>query len=153
MPKVVLSPGKSGSFDVTSKTSDAGGDEVAGLNSEKDGSKFVKLKMPKLQFTSPYSKNTSEEEHLEVSTKLVNKESARESMGISGKTTFSGFTKKTEKTETETERQRERGKGVQEMKRLFSSARAPSKRDMRFRSCRINPAWPAAAVPWLATGS
>ncbi|KAG5269728.1 hypothetical protein AALO_G00205430 [Alosa alosa] len=106
MPKVVLSPGKSGSFDVTSKTSDSGREEVAGLNGEKDGSKFVKLKMPKLEFTSPYSKNLSEEEHLEMSTKLVMKESDKEGKGAkskSGKIAFPGFKKKIEKEEVETE--------------------------------------------------
>lgn len=113
VPKVTFSPGKTGSFDVTLK----GEGSSSSLNGEKDptfqnGSKedkvkLGKLKLPKIEFSSPYSIIGSGEEDLEMSAKLVNESSGTdgETKGTKvklGKMSFPGF-KKTAKGEEETQ--------------------------------------------------
>ncbi|KAJ8414596.1 hypothetical protein AAFF_G00037980 [Aldrovandia affinis] len=115
MPKVTFSPGKMGSFDVTGSGSGSEG-SVSNVNGEKDmtfqngskedKSKFGKLKLPKIEFSSPYTKNVAGEEDTEMSMKLVKKDESlgtdRENKGIkskSSKITLPGFKKKAGKGE------------------------------------------------------
>ncbi|RXN20944.1 neuroblast differentiation-associated AHNAK-like isoform X2 [Labeo rohita] len=103
LPKVTFSSGHRGSFDVTPSGSDDG--TSPNLNGDKDEkSVFGKLKLPKLEFFSPYSKDASEEEEMETSMKLMKETSAeskesKESKTISGEMSFSGLKKTTEKSE------------------------------------------------------
>lgn len=94
LPKVTLSPGKTGSFEVTPSGSDDRTSQPLNGNKD-DNTKLVKLKFPKVEFFSPY---TGEKEKMETATKL-RKEDGKESK--SGKTLFPGVKKKTGKDEDE----------------------------------------------------
>ncbi|XP_026143755.1 neuroblast differentiation-associated protein AHNAK-like [Carassius auratus] len=102
-PKVTFSSGQRGSFDVTPSGSDDG--TSPSLNGNKDEkTMFGKLKLPKVDFSSPYSKNESEGEEMETSMKLRMDSSgeskdSKESKTISGTMSFPGLKKKTEKDE------------------------------------------------------
>lgn len=105
MPKVSFSPGKSGSFDVTAKAEGSS----SSLNGEKDASPHKgskdnkgtfssKIKLPKVEFTSPYGKMAAGEEHTEISAKLGKDSSPAEVRGEakelkvkSSKMPFAGF--------------------------------------------------------------
>ncbi|KAJ8369306.1 hypothetical protein SKAU_G00093340 [Synaphobranchus kaupii] len=112
MPKVSFSPGKTGSFDVTagrkegSVPSRNGDKDITFQNgSKEDKTKFGKLKLPKIEFTSPYS---GAEDDTEMNMKLVKKD---ESLGTDGennggknkssKISLPGFKKKVGKGEEE----------------------------------------------------
>uniref|UniRef100_A0A671KC36 PDZ domain-containing protein n=1 Tax=Sinocyclocheilus anshuiensis TaxID=1608454 RepID=A0A671KC36_9TELE len=103
LPKVTFSSGQRGSFDVTPSGSDDG--TSPSLNGDKDEKPmFGKLKLPKVEFFSPYSKDASEEEEMETSMKLRKESSgeskeSKESKTISGTMSFPGLKKKTEKDE------------------------------------------------------
>lgn len=105
MPKGSFSPGKSESFDVTLK----GKGSSSSLNGEQDASPHKgskdskgtfsgKIKLPKVEFTSPYGKTAAGEEDTEMSGKL-GRDSSRvevweDTKGLkvrSGKMTFAGF--------------------------------------------------------------
>ncbi|XP_070290120.1 periaxin-like [Salvelinus sp. IW2-2015] len=114
IPKVTFSPGKTGSFDVTLKgegsSSSLNGEKVSTFQngSKEDKATFVKLKLPKIELSSPYSKIGSGEEDLEMSAKLVNESSGtdgetKRKKVKSGKMSFPGFKKKTSKGEEETQ--------------------------------------------------
>uniref|UniRef100_A0AAZ3S1Q4 AHNAK nucleoprotein n=1 Tax=Oncorhynchus tshawytscha TaxID=74940 RepID=A0AAZ3S1Q4_ONCTS len=114
IPKVTFSPGKTGSFDVTLKgegsSSSLNGEKVSTFQngSKEDKATFVKLKLPKIEFSSPYSKIGSGEEDLEMSAKLVKESSGtdgetKRKKVKSGKMSFPGFKKKTSKGEEETQ--------------------------------------------------
>ncbi|MBN3311169.1 AHNK protein, partial [Amia calva] len=116
MPKVTFSPGKTGSFDVTLNGSGSAGskkEEVSGTRvnsrsspafqngSQEDKSLFGKLKLPQIEFSSPYPKVGGGEGDAEMSMKLVKTEDASgsdaESKGMkfkSPKISFPGFKKK-----------------------------------------------------------
>ncbi|XP_041092355.1 neuroblast differentiation-associated protein AHNAK-like isoform X2 [Polyodon spathula] len=111
MPKVTFSPGKTGSFDVTlngsgGKKGEGSGPHVNGESdptfqngSQEDKAKFGKLKLPKIEFSSPYTKEA--EGDAEMSMKLVKTEEISgadgEGKGMkfkSPKITFPSFKKK-----------------------------------------------------------
>ncbi|XP_073671945.1 uncharacterized protein prx [Paramisgurnus dabryanus] len=111
LPKVTLSPGKTGSFEVTPTGSDDRTSQP--LNGHKDdNTKLVKLKFPKVEFFSPY---TGEKEKTETATKLRKETSGDGKESKSGKMLFSGVKKKTGKDEDEL---REGGGGL-----VYSKAR------------------------------
>ncbi|XP_058860859.1 neuroblast differentiation-associated protein AHNAK-like [Acipenser ruthenus] len=111
LPKVTFSPGKTGSFDVTlngsgGKKGEGSGPHVNGESdptfqngSQEDKAKFGKLKLPKIEFSSPYTKES--EGDAEMSMKLVKTEELSgadgEGKGMkfkSPKLTFPSFKKK-----------------------------------------------------------
>ncbi|XP_069042453.1 neuroblast differentiation-associated protein AHNAK [Lepisosteus oculatus] len=121
MPKVTFSPGKTGSFDVTlngsgsagSKKGERSGSQVNGesdltFQNGSQEAKFGKMKLPKVEFSSPYSKGMSGEGDAEMSMKLVKSE---DSSGMEGdgkgakykspKITFPGFKRKPGKEDGE----------------------------------------------------
>ncbi|XP_041090472.1 neuroblast differentiation-associated protein AHNAK-like [Polyodon spathula] len=111
LPKVTFSPGKTGSFDVTLNGSgrrkgEGSGPHVNGESeptfqngSQEDKATFGKLKLPKIELSSPYTKGTKGD--AEMSMKPVKTEETSgpdgEGKGMkfkSPKITFSGFKKK-----------------------------------------------------------
>ncbi|XP_051953179.1 neuroblast differentiation-associated protein AHNAK-like [Xyrauchen texanus] len=100
LPKVTFSSWKTVSFDVKQGGSDDG--KGLNLNGDKDEkAMFGKLKLPKVEFFSPYSKEIDEEEDMETSMKLLRTETSgngkeiKEAKTKSGKMSCPGEKKKT----------------------------------------------------------
>ncbi|KAM6958755.1 uncharacterized protein prx [Aplochiton taeniatus] len=104
MPKVSFSPGKSGSFDVSLK-GEGSNSSLNGDSSKDDKAKFSgKIKMPKVELTSPYCKVSGGDEGAEMAAKLMEDTGLGGVVGADGKVTkeksakmsFPGYSKKTE---------------------------------------------------------
>ncbi|MGH0114927.1 UNVERIFIED_CONTAM: hypothetical protein FKN15_065851 [Acipenser sinensis] len=111
LPKVTFSPGKTGSFDVTlngsgGKKGEGSGPHVNGESeptfqngSQEDKAKFGKLKLPKIEFSSPYTKGTEGDAEMSMKPGKTEETSRDDGEGKgmkfkSPKITFPGFKKK-----------------------------------------------------------
>ncbi|XP_058883810.1 neuroblast differentiation-associated protein AHNAK-like [Acipenser ruthenus] len=111
LPKVNFSPGKTGSFDVTlngsgGKKSEGSGPHVNGESeptfqngSQEDKAKFGKLKLPKIEFSSPYTKGAEGDAEMSMKPGKTEEPSGDDGEGKgmkfkSPKITFPGFKKK-----------------------------------------------------------
>ncbi|MGH0137451.1 UNVERIFIED_CONTAM: hypothetical protein FKN15_078493 [Acipenser sinensis] len=111
LPKVTFSPGKTGSFDVTlngsgGKKGEGSGPHVNGESeptfqngSQEDKAKFGKLKLPKIEISSPYTKGAEGDAEMSMKPGKTEETSGDDGEGKgmkfkSPKITFPGFEKK-----------------------------------------------------------